>query len=100
METLDRKDYLENLNQRLESLNETLSLLSVDFINGFSELSKKQMERVALTVIEYPVPSEKKAFSENEANLMNLGIKLKETQMALVIINNAIKELEMEENNG
>lgn len=81
----------DQLEERFNTLAVTLADLTLKFKDDYSTLSKNSMERVSLAFIEYPTPAEKEPQSQEEATIINLAVKIKETQMAMAVIHSIIE---------
>ena len=84
----------EELQKEFDKVSEVAAKLTTDLIDLAPALRKNEILRVFLGVLEYPVPPSKKFRSQEEHNIYQMAVGLKEMQMKLGVINLAIKEQE------
>lgn len=87
--TSNYRTIFDDLATKLASLTET-------FKSHYPDLSKSAMERVSIAFLEYPVPPTKKPITEEEQDLYDLAVQIKETQMMMSVLNAALAEEEKE----
>lgn len=60
------------------------------------KLKKREMERVFMAIMEYPVPNTKQLIRQEEIEAARVGVGLKEMQMKLAVLNMAMAQEEDE----
>lgn len=68
--------------------------MTLDLADLIKGLKKKQMERVFMAIMEYPTPNSRELISQDEIDVTQVGIGLKESQVKLAMLNLAMKEQE------
>ena len=85
---------MSDLEKEFEKVAQIASQLTLDLQNEIVDLRKKEVERVFMAVMEYPVPPTKQLISQKEVDIYKMATGLKEMQMKMGVINLAIKEQE------
>lgn len=85
---------INKLKQEFDKIAEISSQLTTDLQDQSRSLSKNQILRVFLGAMEYPVPPTKKLASQEEVDIYQMAVGLKEMQMKMGVINLAMKEQE------
>jgi hypothetical protein len=83
-----------NFRVQFDGLAQKLSHLTNVFKASYPDLTKNAMERVSIAFLEYPVPPERKPLTEEEQELYEIAIQIKETQMMMSVLNAALQEEE------
>jgi hypothetical protein len=91
------EDKKKELKKEFDRVTLLASQMTLDLAEMYQELTKKQLSRVFMATMEYPVPPSKKLTSQDEYDVYQLASGLKETQMKLGMLNLALKELESKE---
>lgn len=90
-------DKQKELKKEFDRVTMLASQMTLDLAEMYQELTKKQLSRVFMATMEYPVPPTKKLTSQDEYDVYRLATGLKETQMKLGMLNLAMKEIESKE---
>jgi hypothetical protein len=85
------------LQKEFDRVAEVSSQLVLDLQNEVKDLRKKEVERVFMAVMEYPVPPSRPLTSQKEVDVYQMAVGLKEMQMKMGVINLAIKEQEQKD---
>lgn len=85
---------MSDLEKEFERVAQIASQLTLDLQNEVVGLRKKEVERLFMAVMEYPVPPSKSLVSQKEVDIYKMATGLKEMQMKMGVINLAIKEQE------
>jgi hypothetical protein len=83
---------VNNLEKEFDRVAEIAAQLTLDIQKEVVDLRKKEVERVFMAVMEYPVPPTRSLVSQKELDIYNMAIGLKEMQMKMGVINLAILE--------
>lgn len=81
-----------NYRTQFDGLAHKLASLTETFKAHYPDLSKGAMERVSIAFLEYPVPPAKKPITEEEQELYQIAIQIKETQMMMSVLSAALDE--------
>ena len=87
----------KELKKEFDSVTMLASQMTLDLNEMYQDLTKKQISRVFMATMEYPVPPTKKLTSQEEYDVYQLATGLKETQMKLGMLNLALKQIEEQE---
>jgi hypothetical protein len=92
---------MSKLEEEFQRVAEMSAQLVIDLTEEIKTLRKKQMERVFMAVMEYPVKPDRPLGSQEEVDVYQMAVGLKEMQMKMGVINLALKEQESQngENN-
>ena len=84
----------KKLEEEFHKVAEISSQLTLDLQEVIKDLKKNEAMRVFMAVMEYPVPPTKKLRSQQEVDVYQMAVGLKEMQMKMGVINLAMKEKE------
>lgn len=87
----------KELKKEFDRVTMLASQMTLDLNEMYQDLTKKQISRVFMATMEYPVPPTKKLTSQEEYDVYQLATGLKETQMKLGMLNLALKQIEEQE---
>lgn len=87
----------KELQKEFDRITMLASQMTLDLNEMYQDLTKKQISRVFMATMEYPVPPTKRLTSQEEYDVYKLATGLKETQMKLGMLNLALKQIEEKE---
>lgn len=85
---------MSELQKEFEKMAKISAQLVIDIQDSVVNLKKKELNRVFMAIMEYPVPPSKDLVSQTEVDVYKMGAALKEMQLKLGMLSLAIKEQE------
>jgi len=85
---------MSELKQEFEKLAKISAQLTIDLQDSAINLKKKELSRVFMAVMEYPVPPSKSLTNQIEVDVYKMGAALKEMQLKMGMVSLALKEQE------
>lgn len=85
---------MSELKKEFEKLAKISAQLTIDLQDSAVNLKKKELSRVFMAVMEYPVPPSKDLISQTEVDVYKMGAALKEMQLKMGMVSIALKEQE------
>ena len=91
------KEKKKELKEKFDKASELAAQMTLDLFDAHKDLGKKALARVFMATMEYPTKPTKMFQKQEELDVYKLATSLKETQMAMGMINLALKEIEQQE---
>lgn len=85
---------MSELQKEFEKMAKISAQLVIDIQDSVIDLKKKELNRVFMAVMEYPVPPNKDLINQTEVDVYKMGAALKEIQLKMGMLNLAIREQE------
>jgi len=85
---------MSELQKEFEKMAKISAQLVIDIQDSVVDLKKKELNRVFMAVMEYPVSPSKDLTNQTEVDVYKMGAALKEIQLKMGMLNLAIREQE------